>query len=134
MKKLVLFALVTAAALALCLVGCSNTQSVAGGSAADAIEINWNDIRSEALDNAAKVKQEYDGKTVKYTAKVYEIKADHLTMSSKEDSGLPRDAIRVYLPTDELANVNRGSTITIIGKLDIDNGGYGKITDASIAE
>ena len=85
----------------------------------DAIELNWKEVYDEYLANEARAKNEYDGKIVKWTATVYDINEDYVTMANETYAGLPANSISVYLSKEELMELEDFQEITVVGKLSL---------------
>ena len=66
-------------------------------------------INNDTLDNAARAKQTYCGKTLQIKGSVTDISVDHITM------GLPNLNIEVYLSNEDILEVENGLLITIVG-------------------
>lgn len=82
-------------------------------------ELDWGAAHDLYLSNGAKAELEYDGKIVKWTAKVNEIADSYCYMANETYNGYPLNSITVYMETDELAKLNKYQMITVIGKLNI---------------
>jgi len=61
--------------------------------------------------------EEYDNKTVKWTATVHRIEPDRVVMSDETYNGLPVNPLNVFLDKEELPALDKGDTITVIGTL-----------------
>lgn len=126
MKKL--FALMLAAALALSLTACgggtgdgsisgSGEGSTPGGGMTkeemleQAIECSEDTINDDTLDNMARAKQTYCGKTLLIKGQVTEISSDYITM------GRVNTYIKVYLPVEDIVNLEYKQFITIVGNM-----------------
>ena len=83
----------------------------------EAIDLDWETATSVKLSNEVKFKNEYVGKTYKYTAKVYEIDSQYCQVTNETYMGLPSNSIRVYMDSKELGQISKGSTITVVGIL-----------------
>lgn len=83
----------------------------------EAIDLDWETATSVKLSNEVKFKNEYVGKTYKYTAKVYEIDSQYCQVANETYMGLPSNSIRVYMDSKELVQISKGSTITVVGIL-----------------
>lgn len=97
----------------------------------EAVEIQTSDLTTQILDNSAKAKQDWDGKTVKYTGIYYRIFNDRAEFYQDRYNGMPLDAIDVELSQDELASLEKGKTYTVVGTIQIRSFDYG-IEDAFI--
>lgn len=86
-------------------------------SAADAIDLNWKLVNHEMLSNSARALEEYDNKTVKWTATVHRIEPDRVVMSDETYNGLPVNPLNVFWDKEELPALDKGDTITVIGTL-----------------
>ena len=132
MKKI--WALILAAALMLFMTACAESQDSSGtqDSSKDVQVLDWASAYDEYLENAARAEQNYDGKLVQWTATVTRINENSCEMTNEWHNGLPLNAIDVYMSKDDLASLNRGQEITIIGTMDI--GSFTYILDAYIVE
>lgn len=83
----------------------------------NAIELNWGEVYDEFLANEARATNEYNGKIVKWTAKVYDIDTKFVKMANETYNGLPSNAITVYLSNEDLVNLEKYKEITIVGEL-----------------
>ena len=83
----------------------------------EAIDLDWKTATSVKLDNEVKFKNEYVGKTFKYTAKVYNIDTQYCEVANETYMGLPANSIRVYMDSEELGKISKYSTITVVGIL-----------------
>lgn len=138
MKKIL--PLILAAALMLSLAACAASQDLSEAqgstetqdSSEDILVLDWASAHDEYRENAARAEQNYDGKLVQWTATVTRINENSCEMTNEWHNGLPLNAIDVYMSKDDLASLNRGQEITIIGTMDI--GSFTYILDAYIVE
>lgn len=138
MKKI--WAVILAAALMLSLAACAKSQdsseapnsSETQDSSEEVLELDWASAYDEYMENAARAEQNYDGKLVQWTATVTRIDENSCQMTNEWHNGLPLNPIDVYMSKDDLASLNRGQEITIIGTMDI--GSFTYILDAYIVE
>ena len=89
-------------------------------------ELDWNTARKLKNSNEAQYNQEYNGKLFKWTAIVSEIGPRYCEMSLE---GNRINAILVYLSNSDLASINKGDTITVIGRFS-----YERLFDAFIVK
>lgn len=99
---------------------------------ANAIELNWSDVHDEFLDNEARAKKNYDGKVVKWTAKIYDISDKSVTMANETYNGLPLNGITVYLSNEDIIELDKYERITVVGKLNLSS--FTSISNAFIVE
>ncbi len=78
-------------------------------------ELDWQKAHDLQISNNAKYKQEYTGKTFKWTAVVDTIGSIYCNMSI---GGSKINSITVYMSNDDLGSISKGDTITVIGRLD----------------
>ena len=129
MKKVIsLFLLIS---LIICLCACGKTASKED-MLANAIELNWSDVHSEFLANEARAKNNYNGKVVKWTAKIYDISDKSVTMANETYNGLPINAITVYLSNEDIIELDKYKKITVVGKLNLSS--FTSISNAFIVE
>ncbi|MBE6689580.1 MAG: hypothetical protein E7588_09980 [Ruminococcaceae bacterium] len=129
MKKAIsLFLLIS---LIMCLCACGKTASKED-MLANAIELNWSDVYSEFLANEARAKNNYNGKVVKWTAKIYDISDKSVTMANETYNGLPLNAITVYLSNEDIIELDKYKKITVVGKLNLSS--FTSISNAFIVE
>ena len=83
----------------------------------EAIDLDWKTVTSVKLSNEVKFKNEYVGKTYKYTAKVYEIDSRYCQVANETYMGLPANSIKVFMASEDLAKISKYSTITVVGIL-----------------
>lgn len=83
----------------------------------EAVILDWDSAVDLNLENEVKFKNEYIGKIYKYTAKVYEINERYCSVANETYMGLPCNSVYVYLSSEELAQISKYSTITVIGTL-----------------
>lgn len=119
MKKILIVSIVSIV-LAFGLLGCS-TESDKEKAINEAIDIQANDIQSQMVENSAKAKQEWNGKTVRYTGVFYQVRADKAQMYQDTYRGKPLNAILVELSEEELVTLELGHTYTVVGVIEIDN-------------
>lgn len=125
-KSLILISLAMVAALALCLVGCGNGTSTSSASSSSQSKVDINtaaELDADAFfdmkrENEAKAKTEYDGKTFKVTGRISDISTDHISIDTKQVGGKWGNPFHVYLPTEEIAKLNKGDSITVAGVLE----------------
>lgn len=96
----------------------------------EAVELDWQAVSSERLENEARAKQDWEGKTVRYTATVATISSEYAHVYNEMVDGMLYNPIDVYLSADDLVKPNKDDVITVVGTLDI----YGKIKDAELIE
>ena len=68
-------------------------------------------INNDTLDNVARAKQTYCGKTLLIKGQITEIGADHITM------GAGNTNIEVYLQTEDIVNLEYKQFVTIVGNV-----------------
>ena len=129
-------ALLLTAVLALSLVACGGNKEYSEEKKEDLTEeaevLDWSKAHDEYLENAARAEQNYDGKLVQWTGTVTKIEETSCQMTNEWHNGVPLNAIDVLMSQDDLASLNRGDEITIIGTMDI--GSFTYIYDAFIVE
>lgn len=130
MKKTL--SLILAAALAISLAACgggsggsstsgsgnrdaASTDTSSGGMTKEemleqAVERTAVDIASDTGENIARATQEYCGKTFLMKGRIGKINTDHITI----ETGTVR--FKVYLPVDDIVNLENGQDVTIVGK------------------
>ena len=74
--------------------------------AGDPVSI-W-DLQNELYENEARVRQNYLDKPIIVYGEILEIESDHLIIGNEV-------MLDVYLPTDELTQVNSGNTVYVVG-------------------
>lgn len=77
-----------------------------------AVEAHAGDIELDSFKNVAGAKQKYCNKTLLLSGMVRRIKEDYIEISA---SGAPNYMIDVYLPLEELVNLEEGQYITVVG-------------------
>ena len=97
-----------------------------------ATELNWKEVNAQYLANEARAKNEYDGKIVKWTAKIYDIDTDSVCMANETYNGLPLNAIDVCLSNEDLVKLEKYKEITIVGELYLSS--FPKIKNAFVVE
>ena len=97
-----------------------------------ATELNWKEVNAQYLANEARAKNEYDGKIVKWTAKIYDIDTDSVRMANETYNGLPLNAIDVCLSNEDLVKLEKYKEITIVGELYLSS--FPKIKNAFVVE
>ncbi|MDO4815908.1 MAG: hypothetical protein Q4A83_04800 [Bacillota bacterium] len=127
MKRFIVSLLVLMMCLSLCACAQSTEKMLE-----EAIELNWQNVHDEYLENAARAAEEYDGKIVKWTATVYDIGIDNVSMAESAYMGAPLNAITVHFNEDEdgISNLSDGDVITIVGTMHM--GPFGEIDNAYI--
>lgn len=128
MKRFICSTLATVVLLSLCACGSLSKEEML----ATAITLDWDAVHDEYLANEARAKENYDGKIVKWTAKVYEIDANSAHMANETYNGLPVNAIDVHLSKDDLIKLDKYKTITIVGKLKLTH--FSDIVNAYIVD
>lgn len=83
----------------------------------EATDLDWKTASSVKLDNEVKFKNEYVGKTFKYTAKVYNIDTQYCEVANETYLGLPVNSIKIFMDSKDLAKISKHSTITVVGIL-----------------
>lgn len=71
-------------------------------------ELNCNDLRTDIRENKARAEQAYIGNYYMITDFIREIDTDYIAMSD----------FYVYLPKEELLELNRYEKVTVVGKID----------------
>lgn len=99
----------------------------------EAVVLDWDAATDLRLENEVKFKNEYIGKVFKYTAEVYEINERSCKVANETYLGLPSNSIYVYLSSEELAQISKYSTITVVGTLS-SYSLYGNISNAFLVE
>lgn len=113
-------ALLLAAVLALSLVACGNGEDSTPEETAmtkeqmleQAQELNLADLRTEFRENQVRAEDTYIGNIFTFTDFIREIGTDCIAMSN----------VYVYLPKEEIMELNRYDMITIVGRIDNLNG------------
>ena len=98
----------------------------------EAIVLDWSSVHDEMLDNEARAKQNYDKKVVIWTATVFRINDTFAEMAVETSNGMPLNDIDVYLDSEDLAKLNKGETVTIVGVLHLSS--FTSIKDAYLVE
>lgn len=118
------------------LVGCGNGEQSIQQKADSAIVLSFDEFNEMKEDNPARAKNEYDGKVVKYHGFVGDINANRIILGERYVLG---DTLAcpfsVYLPTEVIAELNKGDEITVVGTFEYKNGSQvSEINDAEIVE
>ena len=129
MKKILSLFLVLVTLVSLCACGKSANKE---DMLANAIELNWRNVYDEYLANEARAKNNYDGKIVKWTAKIYDISDNSVTMANETYNGLPLNGIKVYLSKEEIIELDNLQKITVVGKLNLSS--FTSISNAFIVD
>lgn len=129
MKKILSLFLVLVTLVSLCACGKSANKE---DMLANAIELNWRNVYDEYLANEARAKNNYDGKIVKWTAKIYDISDNSVTMANETYNGLPLNGITVYLSKEEIIELDNLQKITVVGKLNLSS--FTSISNAFIVD
>ena len=129
MKKILTLFLVLVTLVSLCACGKSANKE---DMLANAIELNWRNVYDEYLANEARAKNNYDGKIVKWTAKIYDISDKSVTMANETYNGLPLNGITVYLSKEEIIELDKYKKITVVGKLNLSS--FTSISNAFIVD
>lgn len=129
MKKILSLFLVLVTLVSLCACGKSANKE---DMLANAIELNWRNVYDEYLANEARAKNNYDGKIVKWTAKIYDISDNSVTMANETYNGLPLNGITVYLSKEEIIELDDLQKITVVGKLNLSS--FTSISNAFIVD
>ena len=129
MKKILSLFLVLVTLVSLCACGKSANKE---DMLANAIELNWRNVYDEYLANEARAKNNYDGKIVKWTAKIYDISDNSVTMANETYNGLPLNGITVYLSKEEIVELDNLQKITVVGKLNLSS--FTSISNAFIVD
>lgn len=79
--------------------------------------LDWEKAIDVKLSNEAKYKKQYCGKIYKWTAEVVDIGSIYCQMTNGYYKGLPANSINVYLSEDDLVELSKNQTVTIIGRL-----------------
>ncbi len=110
MKKL--FALVLVVVMCLSFAGCGAKTPTKEELLAVAVEVSANEIQNDSIDNVVSAKQKYCNATISVSGYVRNINEDHIELSASYGSNYMVD---VYLPTDELVQLEQGQSITVVG-------------------
>ena len=127
MKKA--FALLLVAVMCFSLVACGKSKE---SMMEEAIVLDWTSVHATMLDNEARAKQDYDKKVVTWTATVFRINEKFAEMAVETSNGMPLNDIDVYLDSEDLAKLNKGETVTVVGILHL--GSFTSIKDAYLVE
>lgn len=125
-------ALAMVAALALCLVGCGGSTP-SQKDIDSAKELNWTDVYYEYhFNNAAKAKQDWEDKFVKYSTKVDSIHEKYFVAEYEPDrSGGNLIGLEIFIPVEDLTKLHKGDSVVVVGKLSI---GSENIYNATLVE
>ncbi len=110
MKKFV--SLIMVAVMCLALASCGEKVPTKEEMLAVAEEFSANDIQNDSVENIVSAKQKYCNKTISVSGYVRNIKEDHVELSAFYGSNYIVD---VYLSVDELAKLEQGQSITVVG-------------------
>lgn len=112
--------------------GCSSEPSPEEV-AAEAPELDAEELISTVNSNEARAIEDYDGKVYKWTATIRRIESDYVAMSEELYNGVPLNPLYVYLPTETIADYDVDDTITVVGTVKV-NGSFTSLKDAFIVE
>ena len=112
--------------------GCSSEPSPEE-LAADAPELDAEELIMTVNSNEARAMEDYDGKLFKWTATIRRIESEYVLMSVELFNGAPLNPLYVYLPTETIADYEVDDTITVIGTVKV-NGSFTSLKDASVVE
>ncbi len=107
MKKTVALLLTFIVCFSLCACGKASKEELLKS----AEEVSASRLHDELGENIVKVKEQYVGKSYKVTGRVSYITEDYVDLGSLGGA-------RVYLSNDELAKLEQGTYITVVGKFD----------------
>lgn len=68
-------------------------------------------------ENKLRAEDDYVGNIYAFTNFVYRIEDDHAEIGPSKQASIRGDALRVYLPEDELKSLSKGEKITVVGEL-----------------
>ena len=105
MKKTVALLLTFIMCFSLCACGKASKEELLKS----AEEVSASRLYDELVENIAKVKEQYVGKNYKVTGYVAYIMEDHVDLG-----GI--GGVRVYLSSDELAKLEQGTYVTVVGE------------------
>lgn len=117
---------------ALGIAGCGSEPSPEEA-AAEAPELDAEELISTVNSNEARAMEDYDGKIYKWTATIRRIESDYVVMSEELYNGAPLNPLYVYLPTETIADYDADDTITVVGTVKV-NGSFTSLKDASVVE
>jgi len=80
----------------------------------EAIHFDYEEYRLECENNEIRARERYNGKTVRWTATVTEIKENYAVMK-QDDQKYSSWSILVYMKTEDLIKLNRNEEITVVG-------------------
>ena len=122
MKKVISICLILVMVLA-AFVGCSkntgkedvSSQAVKGKEKllSQAVDGDAYDINNDSFDNHVKAKNSYCNKVLKLKGTVIEIAEDHVILGGSYSTEY---RVNVYLPTEEMLNLEKGESIVVVGE------------------
>lgn len=112
--------------------GC-NSEPSTEEVAAEAPELDAEELIYTVNTNEARAMEDYDGKVYKWTATIRRIDSDYVLMSEELYNGAPLNPLYVYLPTETIADYDVDDTITVVGTVKV-NGSFTSLEDASVVE
>lgn len=121
-----------AAVCAFSITGCAGAPSEEEV-AAQAVDLDWESVVHERIDNEARAIDEWNGKIVRYECSVWTVDEDSAEVYSEKYNGLPLDSIDVTFADDEdLLSLDSGASIVVVGTLDIES--TDRIVDAFLVD
>ena len=121
MKKFL--SLLLALAVCISLVAC-NGKKTKEDLLSEAIVLSPEQLINEKFDNPARAKKEYHDKIVKMTGEIFDIDDDYIAIGFKRN-GIPSTSIYVLLDSNSIAELEKNTEITIVGKMSVDGSGSG---------
>ena len=109
MKKLFSLLLVFMMILSLCACGGESKEKLLES----AQDVHITDISNAIIDNMAKATEDYVGKPIKVTGRIKKIESNYFVLSEEH----LQYGINVYLPKEDLKELNRDEVITVVGTL-----------------
>lgn len=94
------------------------TEAVKAEMLESAQELDWDAAYDVLLDNEARYEEEYYGRVWKWTAQVFEIGSSYCQMANTSSGlGGAHNSMYVYMSSGDLAKLNRGDEVTVVGIL-----------------
>ena len=91
----------------------------------EAMVLSPEQLINERFDNPARAKKEYHDKIVIMTGEIFDIDDDYVEIGFRDNA----PSIYVLLDSDSIAELERNTEITVVGKMSVDGSGSG-FTDA----
>ena len=115
--------------LLLALVMCISLVACGGGKTkeellSEAIVLSPKQLIDEKFDNSARAKKEYQDKIVKMTGEIFDIDDNYVAIGFRYN-GVKSTSIYVLLDSDSIAELEKNTEITVVGKMSVDGSGSG---------